>query len=71
MFQCSISAGEESELQIKMRADRMKAQTAGSTGKKFLFVNRDIHPNHLPGNKKIKAAVGNRRFRSNFADPTY
>ena len=31
-------SGEESELQIKMRADRMKAQTAGSTGKNFYLL---------------------------------
>ena len=31
-------SGEESELQIKMRADRMKTQTPGSTGKNFYLL---------------------------------
>ena len=48
-------SGEESEQQIKMRADRMKLAE-----RKFLPADRNIYANYFPGNKKTETTVSDR-----------
>ncbi len=43
-------SGEESEQQIKMRADRL-----GFANENFYLLNGDINTNHFQRNKKIEA----------------
>ena len=52
-------SGEESEQQIKMRADRLNMKNEN-----FYLLQKHL-PSNFPGNKKTKAATCDRRFNSN------